>query len=92
VKVLLAHDNNKTAIYKLSMNSLTKYAQTNENKLIKNALIFPACATKFLATYKMFSIVPTDAVSITVIDEYIVKTNSVVIQVISYGQGTHDKD
>jgi hypothetical protein len=69
VEVLLAHDNDKTAIYKLSISSLKESGQTDAAKLVKNALISPTCATKFLTTYKKFSISPTDAASITRIDQ-----------------------
>jgi hypothetical protein len=47
VEVLLAHANDNTAIYKLSINSLKESGQTDVAKLVKNALSSPTCATKY---------------------------------------------
>jgi hypothetical protein len=68
VEVLLAHDNDKVAIYKLSINNLKECGQTVAAKLVKNALITPTCATKFLTKYKKFSISRTDAPSVPGVD------------------------
>jgi hypothetical protein len=91
VEVLLAHDNDRTAVYKSSTNSLKESGQTDVAKLVKNALISPTCATKFLTTYKKFSISPTDAASITGIDKEVIKGFAVVLQVIPCGQEMHNK-
>jgi hypothetical protein len=65
VEVLLAHDNDNTAIHKLSINSLKESDQTNAAKLVENALISPKCATKYSNDEKKLSILP----SVTGIDQ-----------------------
>lgn len=56
-------------IYKLLVNSLKESGQTDVAKLVNNALISPTCAVECLTTYKKFSISPTDATSITGINQ-----------------------